>query len=259
MPVKSPYTRSFKPIALTIAGYDPSGGAGVLADIKTFEAMGIYGLAIITGNTHQNDVSFKGVTWLDRKDKEKNMALLAERFPVKAVKLGMHKDLQDVAYSIELSQKYFPDIKIIWDPVLAASAGFDLNIKIGKNSLSNILSKLELITPNQQEAEKLGMSKNVNEAASVLSKECPVLLKGGHSSDKNNSVDYLFINGENKKEYSTARIKGIEKHGSGCVLSAAIAASLANGDNLEQAIDKGKKYVTQFLKSNKTLLGYHLN
>jgi hydroxymethylpyrimidine/phosphomethylpyrimidine kinase len=259
MPVKSPYNRPYRPIALTIAGYDPSGGAGVLADIKTFESLGVYGLAIITSNTHQNDVSFKGVTWLAKKEKEKNMALLAERFPVKAVKLGMHKDLQDVVHSIKLCEQHFPDIKITWDPVLAASAGFDLNIKIGKNSLHNILSKLVLITPNQQEAEKLGKSKNANEAASVLSKECPVLLKGGHSSDKKHSTDYLFINGENKKEYSSVRIKGIEKHGSGCVLSAAITASLANGDSLKEAIDKGKKYVTHFLKSNNTLLGYHLN
>lgn len=259
MPVKSPYNRSFRPIALTIAGYDPSGGAGVLADIKAFESLGVYGLAIITGNTHQNDVSFKGVTWLDKKEKEKNMALLAERFPVKAIKLGMHKDLQDVAHSIKLCEKYFPQAFLVWDPVLAASAGFDLNIKIGKNSLSNILSKFTLITPNQQEAEKLGMSKNAMEAAISLSKKCPVLLKGGHSSNKKNSTDYLFVKGENKKEYSSARIIGAEKHGSGCVLSAAITVSLANGDKLEEAIYKGKKYVTQFLKSNKTLLGYHLN
>ena len=259
MPVKSPYNRSFRPMALTIAGYDPSGGAGVLADVKTFETMGVYGLAIITCNTHQNDVSFKGVTWIANKEKEKNMALLAERFPVKAIKLGMHKDLEDVAHSIKFSNKYFPTIPIVWDPVLAASAGFDLNIKIGKNVLADILSKLTLITPNQQEAEKLGNSNNGKEAASNLSDKCPVLLKGGHSSDKKHSTDYLFVHRENKKEYTSPRIKGTEKHGSGCVLSAAITASLARGDNLEETIDKGKKYVTRFLKSNKTLLGYHSN
>lgn len=260
MVAKSPYnTSSFKPVALTIAGYDPSGGAGVLADTKTFESMGVYGIAVITGNTHQNDIKFKSVTWLDKKEKEKNLALLAERFAVKAAKLGMHKDLEDVLHSIELCKKYFPGIKLTWDPVLAASAGFDLDIKLNKNTLHKILSSISLVTPNQQEANKLAGTKNVEEAAINLSKQCPTLLKGGHSTDKKMSVDYLFIDGKLKSKYPSSRIKGAEKHGSGCVLSAAITASLAKGYTLEDATNKGKKYVTTFLKSNNTLLGYHLN
>jgi hydroxymethylpyrimidine/phosphomethylpyrimidine kinase len=95
----------FRPVALTIAGFDPSGGAGVLADIKTFESLGAYGVAVITGNTHQNDVAFNGVMWLDKKEKKKNIVLLAARFPVKAIKLGMHKNLKDVLSSIKLCQK----------------------------------------------------------------------------------------------------------------------------------------------------------
>jgi hydroxymethylpyrimidine/phosphomethylpyrimidine kinase len=246
-------------VALTIAGYDPSGGAGVLADIKTFESMGVYGIAVITGNTHQNDIAFESVTWLDKKEKEKNLALLAERFTVKAAKLGMHKDLADVLHSIKLCEKYFSGVEIIWDPILAASAGFDLNIKLYKDFLHKILSSISLITPNQQEANKLAGTKDAEEAAINLSKQCPTLLKSGHSSDKKMSVDYLFVAEKQKGKYSSLRIKGAEKHGSGCVLSAAITASLAKGDKLEDAISKGKKYVTRFLKSNNTLLGYHLN
>ena len=259
MPVKSPYnTPSFRPVALTIAGYDPSGGAGVLADIKTFESIGVYGVAIITGNTFQNDRTFEGVSWLKKKEKKKNVELLARRFPVKAIKLGMHKNLDDVKRSIKLCRKYFPGAKIIWDPILAAPAGFDFDITIDDHTLNKILSSLSLITPNQSEACKLAWINYAEEAAQELSIHCPVLLKGGHSKSKTASTDHLFIRGKLRKEYPAARIKGGEKHGSGCVLSAAITASLAKGDSLENAISKGKIYVTDFLKSNKTLTGYHL-
>jgi hydroxymethylpyrimidine/phosphomethylpyrimidine kinase len=257
---RRPYSgNKFKPVVLTIAGYDPSGGAGVLADIKTFESTGVYGIAIITCNTYQNDLVFEGINWFSKNEKEKNMALLAERFQVKAAKLGMHKDLDDVLHSIKLCKKYFPDSKIIWDPVLAASAGFDLNIKIQKNTLNKILFSIFLVTPNQKEACRLGESKDADKGAIKLSEQCPTLLKGGHSSDNKASEDYLFAYGELKKTFPSARMKKAEKHGSGCVLSSAITASLAKGDALENAISKGKKYVTDFLKSNTTLLGYHLN
>jgi hydroxymethylpyrimidine/phosphomethylpyrimidine kinase len=260
MTAKGPYNNnSFKPMVLTIAGFDPSGGAGVLADIKTFELMGVYGIAVITGNTHQNDITFKSITWLDKKEKKRNVALLAERFSIMAAKLGMHKDLDDIQHSIKLCKKYFPGVQIIWDPILSASAGFDLDIKLYKDSLNKILSAVSLVTPNQQEATKLGGTKDAEEAARNLSKQCPILLKGGHSRDKKLAADYLFVNGKLKREYSSPRTKGAEKHGSGCVLSAAISASLAKGDVLEEAIDKGKKYVTKFLKSNNTLLGFHSN
>jgi len=260
MASKAPYnSNKFRPVVLTIAGYDPSAGAGVLADIKTFECLGIYGIAVITCNTHQNDIIFKGITWLDKKEKEKNIALLAERFPVRAAKLGMHRNLEDVLHSIKLCKKYFPDAKIVWDPILAASAGFDLNIKIPKSSLNKILFSIHLVTPNQNEACKLGELKDAEKAAIRLSEQCPTLLKGGHSSDKKASVDYLFAYGKLKKSFASERMKKTEKHGSGCVLSAAITASLAKGDSLESAVDKGKGYITRFLKSNNTLLGYHSN
>lgn len=257
---KSPYSNDkFRPVVLTIAGYDPSGGAGVLADIKTFECSGVYGVGVITCNTHQNDISFKSISWLSNKEKKKSISILAERFPVKVIKLGMHKNLEDVLHSIKLCKKYFPAAKIIWDPILAASAGFDLDIKIQKKIVNKVLGSLVLLTPNLQEACRLGDTKGSTKAAIKLSKHCPILLKGGHSADKKYSTDYLFINGKLKKEYSSLRIRGAEKHGSGCVLSAAISASIAKGDKLENAIGKGKKYVTDFLLSNATLTGYHLN
>lgn len=260
MAEKSLYnSNSFRPVALSIAGYDPSGGAGVLADIKTFESLGVYGISIITGNTFQNDITFKGVSWLKKKEKKKNIVLLAQRFSVKAIKLGMHKNLDDIKNSIKQCKKYFPDAKIIWDPILAASAGFDLDIVIKDHILNKIFSSISLVTPNHSEACKLAEIKYAEEAAKELSIHCPVLLKGGHSKSKTASNDYLFIRGNKKMEYKSPRIKNGAKHGSGCVLSAAIVASFAKGDNLENAINNGKKYISNFLKSNNTLLGYHKN
>ncbi len=171
----------------------------------------------------------------------------------------MHKNLDDVLHSVKLCKKYFPDAKIVWDPVLAASAGFDLNIKIQKSNLNKILFCIYLVTPNQNEACRLGELKDADKAAIKLSEQCPTLLKGGHSSNKKASEDCLFAYGKLKETFSFERMKKTEKHGSGCVLSAAITASLAKGDALENAISKGKEYVTDFLKSNNTLLGYHLN
>jgi len=231
----------------------------VLADIKTFEAMGVYGIAVITCNTHQNDISFKSITWLDKEEKKATIKLLAARFPAKTVKLGIHKNLKDVWHSIKLCKEYFPGAQLVWDPVLTASAGFELDFKVQKKSLEKILSSLSLVTPNQMEVCKLGNSKHADKSAMRLSEHCPTLLKGGHSPDKKTSKDYLYVDGEVKKIYSSERINGKGKHGSGCVLSAAISASLAKGNKLESAIDKGKQYVTNFLKSNNTLLGYHLN
>lgn len=255
-----PYNDSvFKPVVLSIAGFDPSGGAGVLADIKTFECSGVYGMAVINCNTFQNDNLFKGVSWLDRNGKNKNIALLAKHFPVKTTKLGMHKNLKDIIHSIKLCQRYFPGAKIIWDPVLASGSGFDLDIKIQSNLLTKIFTSIYLITPNQNEACRLGGSLDAKKAASNISKFCPTLLKGGHSTNKKKSDDCLYINGNLVKEYSSERLDGEGKHGSGCVLSAAISAALAKGSTLDIAINYGKKYVTDFLKSNSTLIGYHLN
>lgn len=255
----SPYSIDrFRPVALTIAGYDPSGGAGVLADVKTFEFSGVYGLAVITCNTHQNDIEFHGVTWIERKKKEKNLKLLAARFPVKAIKLGMHEDLDDILHSVKLCKKFYPDAPIIWDSVFCPTGGEHLGIKIEKKMVNKILPLLYLITPNQDEACELGASKSAKAAAIALSAHCAVLLKGGHSKNKNFSEDSLFVNKKLKKSFSFPRIKKAEKHGSGCVLSAAITASLAKDESLEKAIHAGKKYVTAFLKSNTTLSGYHL-
>jgi hydroxymethylpyrimidine/phosphomethylpyrimidine kinase len=248
---------NFRPVALSVAAFDPSGGAGVLADVKTFESLKVYGLSVLTGNTFQNDNTFKGISWLGREQKEVNFSLLADRFNVSAIKLGMHQNLEEVWHTVNLCRQYFPKAFILWDPVLSASAGYDLEIEMQKELLEIILSNITLITPNWKEVQRLTNADDALACAVELSALTSVLLKGGHSGE-NQAEDRLYQKGALSGSFVSERIQNAEKHGSGCVLSAAICSGLALGFELPEAIAKGKEYVTEFLRSNRTLLGYHL-
>ena len=240
--------KNFRPIALSLAGFDPSGGAGVLADVKTFEAMKVYGLALNTGITIQNDVHFEKVSWQSESQIKSGLHVLSKRYTVRAAKLGMHKNLNAVLKNIKLLKSYWPGIKIIWDPILASSSGFDLKIELNKIQLKKILSSIDLITPNTEEFNKIGWETSAY--------NCALLKKGGHAKGKF-AEDILFINGREKKKFRSIRKSGMEKHGSGCVLSAAIVSGLARGDSLIQCVSNAKKYINHFLISNSTLSGYH--
>jgi hydroxymethylpyrimidine/phosphomethylpyrimidine kinase len=245
------YVKNFRPVALTLAGFDPSGGAGVLADVKTFEANKVYGLAVNTCITIQNDIDFASVKWLQGQDIIESLTLLSRRYNVRAVKMGMHKNIDDVLFHVELLKEFWPGVKIVWDPVMGSSSGFDLKMKIEKKLLEKVLERITLVTPNLPELEKLRAASG----GSIVS-TCSYLVKGGHAHGKF-SEDLLFEKGKLVKTFSSKRIEGGEKHGSGCVLSSAIAAGLAKGQSLRTAVANGKKYIDKFLKSNKTLSGYH--
>ncbi|MFN5181430.1 MAG: hydroxymethylpyrimidine/phosphomethylpyrimidine kinase [Bacteroidota bacterium] len=240
----------FRAIAITIAGFDPSGGAGVLADIKTFENMKVYGLAVNTGITIQNDFHFEHVFWQKEMEIKAGMRILSRRFPVKAAKLGIHENLESVYNSINNLKLFWPDVKIVWDPVLSSSCGYDFHIDLAKADLDKILNSIDLITPNEFEFEALGIKES--------DYPCALLKKGGHSSGKY-AIDDLFIHGKKKKSFKSLRKNGIQKHGSGCVLSSAITSGLAQGESLTQSVANAKKYINRFLVSNKTLSGYHKN
>jgi hydroxymethylpyrimidine/phosphomethylpyrimidine kinase len=147
-----------------------------------------------------------------------------------------------------------PECKIIWDPILKASAGFEFHSEIDKKRLKEILRKLYLITPNVPEIVKLSGEKNLEAGAKSLSECCKVLLKGGHvKSDQ--AKDLLFTENE-IVSFDTERISG-DKHGTGCILSAAILSNLANESSLEDSCRKAKEYITGFIGSHESLLGYH--
>ena len=244
-----------RPYALTIAGFDPSAGAGVLADVKTLEASGVYGLAACTALTVQNDVSFERVSWIGLPDVQDQIRLLLARFDIGFVKIGLIESLPLLRELTTWLKAYNPAIQIIWDPVLRATAGYEFHARPDAALLQAICRELALITPNQPEALGLLPAPTPTAAAEALAAWCPVLLKGGHDTTAL-ATDVLLL-GDARCEFSAPRLPHGAKHGSGCVLSAGILAQLALGQLLPQACQRGKTYVTEFLGSTKTLLGYH--
>jgi hydroxymethylpyrimidine/phosphomethylpyrimidine kinase len=238
-----------RPYALTIAGFDPSAGAGVLADVKTLEANGVYGLAACTALTVQTDVAFERVSWVPLADIQDQIQLLFGRFPVRFIKIGLIESLPVLLELITWLKAQNPAVSIVWDPVLRATAGYEFHARPAAGLLSAICRELALLTPNQPEALRLCP------AAETLAAWCPVLLKGGHATGPE-ATDVLLAGGK-RHEFSAPRLPHGEKHGSGCVLSAAVLARLALGDDLGAACRAGKAYTAAFLGSNDTLLGHH--
>jgi hydroxymethylpyrimidine/phosphomethylpyrimidine kinase len=241
---------------LSIAGFDPSGGAGILADTKTFESNKVYGLGVISANTFQNDKEFTRVDWIPAEKIMEQISVLKKRFEVEYVKIGLVENLETLNTIVSYLTSHISHTKIIWDPILKASAGFEFHKAIDKTSLEKICKEIYLITPNVPEALLLGEKKDAIENAKYLSKFCNVFLKGGHSENKI-GYDTLFLK-EGKQFSFRPKAKGIQpKHGSGCVLSSAIVANLAKGEDLHRSCLKAKQYTEKFLTTNKTLLGYH--
>jgi hydroxymethylpyrimidine/phosphomethylpyrimidine kinase len=241
-----------RPFVLTIAGFDPSAGAGVLADIKTFEQHNVYGFAINTANTIQTENEFFEIQWTDLEFVLKSIERLFENYCIEAVKIGIVPSLDYLAAIVFTIKKLSPTTRIVWDTVLKSTTNFDfLNIK-NQSLLIEILKKIDLITPNYDEIEIL--FPNFLNTKEKL-RETSVLLKGGHNPNEI-GVDYLYID---KIKYPLLPKNNdcYEKHGSGCVLSSAITANLALGQNLKTACEKAKIYTENYLSSNTTKLGFH--
>lgn len=226
---------------LSIAGFDPSGGAGVLADIKTFEQLKVYGEAVITANTIQTEFAFDSVNWVDEDEVLNQLDFLLSNRVYEFVKIGLVKNASQLNTILNRLHQHNSRVKVIWDPILSSSTGFDFH----KTDLKVDWKNIFLVTPNLLEQEKLP----------VASCELRVFLKGGHSIDAL-GVDRLFV-GEKQFTFKPKRTDVTEKHGSGCVLSSAITAYLALGYPLNMACLRGKDYVTTLLASNKSKLGYH--
>ncbi|MBI4929369.1 MAG: hydroxymethylpyrimidine/phosphomethylpyrimidine kinase [Bacteroidetes bacterium] len=243
-----------RPTVLSIAGFDPSGGAGVLADIKTFEQHKVQGMGVVTGLTFQNDSEFDGVKWISEDEIIKQIEVLARKYKFEFVKIGMIQSL-DILEKI-ISKLTTNDSRLLWDPIIRTSSGFDIHQNFEKEKLTSTLKNIYLLTPNTDEIKILSGAQDEMKGAKELSKYCNVFLKGGHS-EKKKGHDYLFTTEGKIFPFRTKKISEIGKHGSGCVLSSAITANLANGNDLQRSCLKGKDYVTKFLMSNKTLIGYH--
>lgn len=247
-----------KTFVLSIAGFDPSAGAGILADIKTFEANQVYGLGVCSALTFQNDFQFEGVKWISLSEIIGQIEILYRVYPIEVVKIGLVENLETLLGIIDSILGFNPKAKIIFDPILKASAGFNFHTEMNMGTLSDILQKIYLVTPNIPELNRLVIAgENTQLKAHKLSKYCSMYLKGGHSEGEK-AIDILFYE-EKEDFFESTRIKNGEKHGSGCVLSSAIAANLAKGFDLEKSCKEAKKYIGKFLVSTDDLLGYHFD
>lgn len=245
-----------RPFVLSIAGFDPSGGAGILADCKTFEQHQVYGLAINTANTIQTENHFHEIEWTSLEFTIRSVERLFKTYPIKAVKIGIVPSLFYLRTIVTLIREISSATKIVWDTVVKSSTTFDfLEIK-NYESLKIILNDIDLITPNYNEIIKLSQEQTDPESiAEMLSEYCTVLLKGGHNPNEL-GVDYLYTKDQFYR-LEPHSIKVYEKHGSGCVLSSAITANLAEGENILNACQIAKIYIENYLLSNQTKLGYH--
>ena len=241
-----------RPYVLSIAGLDPSGGAGMLADIKTFEQHAVYGFGVCSALTIQSDDTFEKLNWVDTEMIIDQLRPLVAKFKIAACKIGIVSSMEALSEICIFLKSYNSEMLIVFDPVFRASAGFLFHEAIDRENLKKSLKLITLITPNYHELNEINrvIGKNFR-----LEDLVNVLAKGGHSPDKK-GVDILFENG--KASEITAGVAEIhQKHGSGCVLSSAITARLALSCTLKEACLLSKTYTETFLNSNTSLLGYH--
>ena len=240
--------------ALTIAGSDPSGGAGMQADLKTFSALGVYGATAITAVTVQNTQSVKYVHTLPPQVVYDQIVGVMEDLCVDAVKIGMVNDADTLDAIVRALSERKPKFLVV-DPVMVSTSGCALMqpdaLVIMKERL---LPMADLVTPNLPEAWTLaGTDTLVDEAAQKILElgVKALLIKGGHAEGKT-KTDYLYINnggGVKRVEFTSETVETKNTHGTGCTLSSAIAAFAARGCGLEDAVRKAKDYLTGALKA----------
>ena len=241
--------------ALTIAGSDCSGGAGIQADLKTMIMNGVYGMSAVTALTAQNTTGVRAIQEVTPDFLEKQLDAIFEDIYPDAVKIGMTSSV-DTIEAIAAGLVKYKAKNIVLDPVMVATSGSRL---LEENAANTLMEKLfplaDIITPNIPELEvisgrQIESTDDIIEASKAVYDKygCPVLSKGGHFTDTACVCDYLW-DGKQIITFETKRVDNPNSHGTGCTLSSAIASGLAKGQSLEQAVDNGKKYVTACLKA----------
>jgi hydroxymethylpyrimidine kinase/phosphomethylpyrimidine kinase len=249
-------------ICLTIAGLDPSGGAGIIADIKTFTAFGCFATAAVTSLTFQNTVGVFGAIHQTAESVRNQLQPVIEDFQISAVKTGMLPSgevIEEIADLIRANNLPAPVV----DPVVRSTSGFDL---IDEDALKVLIEKLfplaRIVTPNIPEAERIAKMKietevDVKRAAEIMQSmgAKTVLIKGGHlpisDSDSKKvriAKDFLFEN-EKLTVFEADFIKTTATHGTGCALAAAIAANLASRKTLVESVRSAKDFVTNAIRT----------
>jgi hydroxymethylpyrimidine/phosphomethylpyrimidine kinase len=247
------------PIALTIAGSDPSGGAGIQADLKTFTALGVYGASVVTALTAQNTHGVTGVQGVPQDFIAAQIKAVMSDLKVSATKTGMLGDRATVA-TVVSALKTYNFGPVIVDPVMVATSG---DVLLAPDAIDavrgELISLAALITPNLHEAAKLletaparSISEMDAQAQALLARGArAVLIKGGHHTG-DDAID-LLATPDGVSHHSAPRLETSNTHGTGCTLSAAIAARLALGEtDLRRAVSEAKAYLWGALNSGRT-------
>ena len=234
---------------LTIAGSDSSGGAGIQADLKTFAAHGTFGMSVITAVTAQNTCGVTMVQNIDCDVVKAQIAAVFDDIRVDAVKIGMVSQPDIIKTIAQCLRQYKPEI-IVVDPVMISKSGYPLLAPEACETLiAQLLPLATLVTPNLPEAEAIaGMKVESKEAMRPVAEKIialgakAVLVKGGHLDDV---ADDLLFDGVREAWFTGKRIQTKNTHGTGCTLSSSLAANLAKGMNLTEAVAASKAYVTE--------------
>ena len=238
------------PIALTIAGSDSSGGAGVQADLKTFSALGVYGASVITALTAQNTTGVSGIHQVPADFVTAQIDAVFSDLDINAVKIGMVAQRATIDAIVAGLMRWSPK-HIVLDPVMVATSGDHLLAADAVATLrTELIPRASLITPNLPEAaalldEPVAASETAiaGQGQRLLAMGCrAVLIKGGHGQGLE-SIDYLF-GGNGTIALSAPRLATQNTHGTGCSLSSAIAAGLAKGEDMETAIRHAKAWIS---------------
>jgi len=246
-------------IALTIAGSDSGGGAGIQADLKTFSACGVFGASVITALTAQNTKGVTGIHEVPAVFITAQMDAVFSDLDIAAVKIGMVSQ-PEVIEAIVAGLTRWKAAHVVVDPVMVATSGDRLLAPQAIDALRQKLIPIaQIITPNLPEAAALldtSIAESEDEIAAqgraLLALGCPaVLIKGGHASGAE-SVDYL-MQGEDVLRLAAPRIDTLNTHGTGCTLSSAIAAGLAKGEPLAEAVRNAKAYISKAIAASDQL------
>lgn len=236
-------------VVLTIAGSDSSGGAGIQADLKTFEAFGVFGTSVLTVLTAQNTTGVRDIQEISPSFVTEQIKAVLEDFDVSAIKIGM-------LYSKEIINVIKEEIKelnipIVLDPVFISKAGSHLLKEDAVEAMKELFEYAVVITPNNHEAEALFGYKFGDSASleSIMNAPTTVLIKNHvlEMQGQKISLDQLFF-GDQKRVFQTPFIDTTNLHGTGCSYSSAITANLALGSSLEESIQKAKEFINAALK-----------
>lgn len=237
--------------AMSIAGSDCSGGAGIQADLKTFEAFGVHGLTAVSCVVSETARTVREIWAVPPEFLASQVELLLEELPVKAIKTGMLFSAAHLRAIMPILRK-FPALPLVVDPVMVASTGSSLAQDDFVPAAMELMKFASLVTPNLDEAAvllgaEIGQG-NFRDAGLALFEKfrVPILLKGGHLGGEI-CTDLLVESATKTREFSSPRVHTAASHGTGCTLSAAIAAGLAKGKSLEDAVGDAKNFLNQAL------------